>query len=346
MIGRLKARPIGLDLCARSLYGVQLAGSAGAWHVLGIARADRPTEAEAVTAQDLARLVSQLPERGVRGTQIVTALPTNKHFSSLMDIPALSSGAPIGEITRIELCREANKDPKDCETAWWPIPRSGRMNESDRAMVIGCQHADADSVIDPIEKAGLVTRALDLRAAALMRACRPLLGQETQITPILEVGHSSGLITIAVGQTLAFQRRVDFAGTQSMHRLLMTQLGVDSEIADHLLTEVGVRGADPVPPLARLAEIRDLFNAITDRIADEVRSSIGYTTHRYVRADVMPLLLCGDGAVIPGLDQALAHMLSCECKVIRPSHVLGAECHLTDPAMIAAIGLAMHGVAA
>jgi Tfp pilus assembly PilM family ATPase len=131
-----------------------------------------------------------------------------------------------------------------------------------------------------------------------------------------------------------------------MHRLLMTQLGIDAQIAAHLLHHVGISGPAPTPPIARLAEIRDLLASIADRIAEEVRSSISFTTHKYSRAEVRPLLICGDGAGIPGLSDALARLLACECTIVTPQLLLGNDCHHTDPSLIVAIGAAMHGVAA
>lgn len=346
MIGHSKLTPIGLDLCSRALHAVQLQREEGLWHLTGWISLDRPTDSEVAQQEDITQLASLAQEQGFRGHIAALCLPTNKHFSSLMDIPAISSGAPIGEITKVELCREVNKPVEQCETAWWPLPRAGRVNESDRAMVVGCQIADADEVLDPIEQAGLTVSILDLRAAALLRACRSLIPQGDQITPLLEIGHTCGLITIAVGHTLVYHRRVELASVHSMHRLLMTQLAVESDIADHLLFEVGLAGPDPEPPIARLPEVRDLMQSIIDRIAEEVRSSISFTTHKYSKSDVMPLLVCGDGGSIPGLCSVLSRMLATDCQVITPQAILGTDCHLTDPSMIAAIGVAMHGAAA
>lgn len=346
MIGRSTHTRIGLDLCSQSLHAVQLSREGDGWHVSNIICAARSTEDEIPSSADIDSLVSRIADAGMRGLSAAVCLPTNKHFSSLMDVPAVASGAPIGEITRAELCRETGKKPEECETVWWPLPRAGRAHESDRAMAVGCQISDADAFIQPVQAAGLVVNVLDLRAAALLRACRPLLRDDDSITPILEIGHSSALIAIAIGRTLIYQRRVDFAGLHCMHRLLMTQLGVDAEIATHLLTHVGVSGSSPQPPIARLAEIRDLLSTLCDRIAEEVRSSISFTTHKYSRSEVRPLLICGDGATIPGLNDTLARMLACECTIVTPQLLLGQDCHHTDPSLIVAIGVAMHGVAA
>lgn len=346
MIGQSTHTRIGLDLCSRSLHAVQLCREGDGWHISSFIRTARSNEEELPSAGDIEALVGHVAEAGMRGLNAAVCLPTNKHFSSLMDVPAVSSGAPIGEITRAELCREAGKKPEECETAWWPLPRAGRAHESDRAMAVGCQIADADAFIAPLQTAGLVIHVLDLRAAALLRACRPLLKEDDAITPILEINHASALIAIAIGRTLVYQRRVDFAGLQSIHRLIMTQLGVDGEIATHLLHHVGVSGPAPQPPIARLAEIRDLLTSISDRIAEEVRSSISFTTHKYSRSEVRPLLICGDGAHIPGLNDTLARLLACECTIVTPQLLLGQECHLTDPSLIVALGVAMHGVAA
>jgi Tfp pilus assembly PilM family ATPase len=346
MMGRPTPTLIGLDVCSRSIHAIQMIRENSAWHISGYARLDRPTEAEATTAAEVALLAERASEQGLSGSGVSMCLATTKHLSTLMDIPPISSGAPIGEITRVELCRETSKNPEHCETAWWPLPSSGRMNESDRAMVVGCQISDADEAIEPVERAGFVVQVLDLRAAALLRACRGVLGQSDCITPLLEIGHHSGLIALAVGQTLVYQRRVDFAGVHSIHRLLMTQLGVDAAIADHLLFEVGIAGADPIPPIARLPEVRDLLQSVVDRIAEEVRSSIGFTTHKYNKLEVMPLLICGEGGAIPGMTTTLARLLACECRVVTPQLLLGGDCNVTDPSLIAAIGLAMHGAAA
>ncbi|MBU6413475.1 MAG: pilus assembly protein PilM [Planctomycetes bacterium] len=346
MIGQPRHTRIGLDLCSQSLRAVQLDRDGDSWVIASAVRVPRSTDGEPATLPEIESLVTRITDAGMRGPHSAVCLPTNKHFSSLMDVPALSSGAPIDEITRAELCRETNRKPDECQTAWWPLPRAGRAHESDRAMAVGCSIADADAFIQPLQQAGLVINVLDLRAASLLRACRPLLSEDDRITPILEIGHASALIAIAIGRTLIFQRRVDFAGLQSIHRLLMTQLGVDAEIAAHLLAHVGVSKQDPMPPIARLNEIRDLLTSILDRVAEEVRSSIGFTTHRYSRSEVRSLLICGDGACIPGLTDTLARQLSCECQIITPQLILGPDCHHTDSALIVAIGAALHGVAA
>ncbi len=346
MIGHSRHTRIGLDVCSQSLHAVQLEREGDAWAIASAVRSARSTDGDSPTLPEVESLVARISDAGMRGLHSTVCLPTNKHFSALMDVPSVSSGAPIGEITRAELCRETNRKPEECQTAWWPLPRAGRAHESDRAMAVGCSIADADAFIQPLQQAGLVINILDLRAASLLRACRPLLADDDRITPLLEISLGSALIAIAIGRTLIFQRRVDFAGLQSMHRLLMTQLSIDAEIASHLLTRVGVSGPDPTPPIARLSEIRDLLTSITDRVAEEVRSSISFTTHKYSRSEVRPLLICGDGASIPGFRETLARLLSCECQIITPQLILGPDCHHSDPALIVAIGAALHGVAA
>src|SRR5881394_3993431 len=95
--------PIGLDLFGHQLKAAQLSHDGKSWRVEAAVSlsqsADQPLDASRVTW-----LRDVLTRQGFKGDQVVLAAPAGKLETEMLELPPRTSGAPMDQIARAELC--------------------------------------------------------------------------------------------------------------------------------------------------------------------------------------------------------------------------------------------------
>jgi Tfp pilus assembly PilM family ATPase len=141
-------------------------------------------------------------------------------------------------------------------------------------------------------------------------------------------------------------------GVAHLHAALARRLGLDGEVIDYLLGEVGLAddgnaggdedggGGSDAPDDARA-----LLAGYADGVARELQVSFSYATHQYPDAAVAKLLLVGGGAALPGLPARLSATLGVEAAAVAPTALAACEPSLLElcssPALTTALGLAL-----
>src|SRR5439155_3902434 len=105
-----------------------------------------------------------------------------------LELPPRSSNAPLERIARMEVARAHRFAPDSFEMGCWDLPAAARATKQTPVMAVACTHSDAAAIMDPFEAGGMNVVALDVKAAALARACSPLLAADaTAIIGIVDL---------------------------------------------------------------------------------------------------------------------------------------------------------------
>jgi Tfp pilus assembly PilM family ATPase len=348
MIHRRGPSLIGIDPGARSIAAVQLDGDGAIGAAMVIAR---PPEGDGALGEEEARaLEAVLYRRGFTGRDAALGMPDAALLTEVLELPPRSSGAPIEQLARNEVARTAKRDPASFEIACWEIPAPARAGEATHLMAAGCGHAEADRLLDALESAGFRVRALDARAWALARACRPFLGS-TGPAAVLDIGEYASLLALVHSGTLVYQRPMRDAGLGKLRAAIATELSVAPDVADYLLGGIGRettkgdrRGAEGAARDA--AAVADEH---IEALIGEVRTALEYAGHRYPEP-VQKIAVVGPGAGLGGLAERLSATLKVTARVTPPSAVANCPSALSapasDPVLTGALGLAQWGRAA
>lgn len=369
--------PIGLDVGSRTVKAVQLGRDrwgTGEWRVTAAAEVPRhdvtpqasganPGKSPAVppfalSAAEVRRLMGTLERQNFSGGDVVLAVPNERVVSSMLELPPRSSQAPIEQIARMEVARAHRFAPDSFEMGCWDLPAAARATKQTPVMAVACTHADAAAVMDPFEAEGLHVAALDVRAAALARACAPLLRDDAAgITGIVDLGWASATLSLMHQGVAIYGRTLGDSGIGKLYHTLATRLALDVDVIDYLLAESGLAGAPahgsaPAPGAGKVkpTDAAGLIAAHFEAAVQELQVSLSYAQHQYPNTPLSRLLVVGGGGCIRGVTEHLRSALGIETKAAAPADVaahtpaVAAQC--ASPALTAALGLAQFGVAA
>ncbi len=327
---------IGVDVSARWIGAVQLASTArvgSAFRIRAAACVARVGQG-APDASELARLADVLYRRGFRGSTVVVAAPEDRLITSSLELPPLSSGAPVLELAVAELARTHRRDVHSLECALWPVPVPEGQPEAGRYMAAALPRRDGETLLNAFEKAGLQVHAIDARGCALARACASRTPSGTGA--VVELGEVSAVLVLVQSGVVAYQRTMPEAGVEALRSDLASTLGLSSEVLEFCL------GASPDAELPEGAA--SLIEGYIETIAAEARAAFEYLARRAGGSGIDHLLLAGAGARIRGVPERLGAALGVQVETVSPAQVgtappeMGHICH--DPRLTAALGLA------
>lgn len=376
-LNRRTRSAIGIDVGARAIKAVQFGrerfGSV-AWRVVAAAEMPRdevagaavpgqvpagqpPQSAHFLTPAEVRRLVGTLDRKGFAGADIVLAMPNDKVFSSMLELPPRSSQAPIEQIARMEMAR-AHRFPLDgFEMGCWDLPAAARATKQTPVMAVACTHADAAAVLDPFEGEGLNVAGLDVKAAAHARACAPLTGGDSSgIVGIVDLGWSAATLSLMHEGVTVYGRTLGDSGIRKLYHTLATRLGLEIDVIDYLLADSGLAGTEAVacaidapasaPRKTKVAaDAAGLVAAHFEAAINELQVSIAYAQRQYPDTPLSRLLVVGGGGCIRGVTEHLRRALQMDIRSAAPADVASCAPDLSElcgsPSLMAALGLAL-----
>jgi type IV pilus assembly protein PilM len=340
---------IGVDVGRRTIKTVQLAQSAGEYRLCALSLLPRPEPENEVCRADAAAVRRVLARQGFSGRKIVIAAPEERLVRAALELPSKVAGAPIGQIVRMEISRLHNIAPDSFELACWEWRTPDGAKPMTRTLAIGCPHDAANSVLDIFEAEGFDVVALDVRSAAISRACGPLLLPAPQITVIADLGWRSTAVLFVCGRSLLYERLMDGISMDELTGKLAEMFGIAPEAAQQVANTVGVTADRPVEGIDRetLDAVSKHLRTHVDKLLDELRAPFSYVNHQFPGEGVKRLLLIGGGAAIPQLSSFMAGRLGIDVRTAAPSDLVTSPAELLakagNPAMTTAVGLARFG---
>src|SRR4051794_6594185 len=337
-----KRSPIGIDLGARSIKAVQLAGAGNRWRLHALADVPRKTLEQPITTAEMESFMTVLDRAGFVGRRAVLAAPSNGQLAGMLELPPRAPGMPFDQIARMEFARVHRCEPAGFELAYWDLPQAGRAGKGTNMMAVGYAHSAADQFLDTIEAGGVDAVALDSMTCALARSCSALHAPGVT-TGIMDIGHGAATLALAQSGTLVYERRMTESGTKNAAASLKKQLDLDPDEIEYLVHDGGFGEPGDRRGTEAFADARRVLASHFAPLAHELRLTFSYTEHQYPQAPVKLLLLVGGGAGIPGIAEHLKAALDIDVRAVRPTDVV--ECtptllERTTPAMMAALGLA------
>lgn len=362
--------PIGIDVGSRAVKAVQYERDRwgdGKWQVVAAAQIPRAEVSRSspfrsggassqsgptgngipLGAEDVRRLAGTLERQGFSGTDVVLAVPTEKLSTSVLDLPPRASQAPLEQIARMELARAHKCPPDSFEMGCWDLPAAARATKATPVMAVACSHADAAAIIDPFESEGMNVCALDVRPAALARACQPLLGSPGTLTAILDIGWTVAALGLMHQGIVIYGRTLGDGGTCKLYQTLGNRLNLEDDVIDYLLAESGLgdTGPDEAPAATRgPADASGLIAAHFEAAVQELKVSLSYAQHQYHETAVSRLLLVGGGARIRGVAGHLSRALGIQTIAAAPAALAacapGVAAVCGSPGLTLALGLA------
>jgi Tfp pilus assembly PilM family ATPase len=222
-------------------------------------------------------------------------------------------------------------------------------------MGAACPHADADALLDAFEAEGFSVERLEVQAAAVARACRPLLADVRDIAGILDVGWASARLVLLYRDVVVYERKLPRSGLQPLLEALAVERGLAVGAMERMLEEGALGDAcgagldagrpwgpltgmpapqaktgatypctDPKPDSPAAAGPGGAITRLAEGIVAEMRIPFSYLANQYPDAPVLRLLIVGGGGRLGWLKNHLAAALGADVRIVLPSDL--AEC--------------------
>jgi Tfp pilus assembly PilM family ATPase len=343
-LGSSPRTAIGVDIGRRTIRAAQLAASGG--RILALSLIPRPQIESEICHEDALALREVLWRQGFKGNRIVLPAPEKAVLPSALELPSKVSGAPIDQIVRLELSRQHNIAPDSFEMAYWDLKAANGAKPVTHTLAVACPHEAANALLDVFEDIGFHVAALDVRGAAAVRACQPLVLPVPQVTAILDVGWQSASLLFVCGRSLIYERSLDAPPLAELVAKLAEVFNLSQESASQILGTIGPSVREPTGQLDRasLEAIGKHLRIHFDKLLEGLRVPLSYAKHQFPGDGVKRMLLTGSGATVADLASYFEPRLAFEVRRADPAGLIGSPPELlakaSNPTMTVAIGLA------
>ncbi len=305
---RTQLSAIGLDIDAHEFRAVQLVQSGDvistlAWAVFP--RQDEFNTADGIpAAEELKWAASILGRRGFVGRRISIVPSTGSCSSHVMELPPADSGAPIGQLARMEIARERKCGPDEFELGHWKLPAKGRTQET---LAVACPRTVISSAIERFEEAGLVPVGIGLLELAVCRGGAAGFDEQVvdnEINASLHIGWTSTLAVLTLGDTVIYVRRIE-RGASSVWDMITGRYRLAGKSANAVMDETaGTEASEAMNKIRRA-----VWYGFALELANELDVAVAYVSHSYRMAPLGKVRLSGYGAcnsvIIEHIDQVI-----------------------------------------
>jgi type IV pilus assembly protein PilM len=337
---------IGVDIGRHTIKAAQLVACGGRSRIYGLLLLPRPQPEKEIGTEDALAIKKSLKRQGFGGNRIAIAAPEQMLLRTTVEVPSKVTGASAEQIIRMELSRLHNAAPDSFELAHWDLAAASSARPIRQTLAVGCPHDAANALLDIFEGAGFRVAALDVRSAAVARACRPLLLPPPQITAIVDLGWRSTSVLFVCGRSLVYERSVQGTPIGDLTAKFTEVFALEPGSAYQIIGTIGPGTEEPAGHYdpESLDVIRKHVRAHFDKLLDELKVPLSYANHQFSGEGVKRLLLIGGGAGVPQLAPYFEARLGIEVKRGAPSDLVDSppevSAKATNPALTCAVGLA------
>lgn len=337
------ALPIGIDISSRTITAAQVISQGrGAAPLLSCAMTlERVTQGAIPGAEDVARLADRLSIAGFAGSDVVVGVPDELALTAVLELPPMSSGAPIDALARSEIARVHRREPELLACSRWTIPSPERAKPGTHTMAVAMEFASGEKLVDAFAAAQLRVIRIDSRVCALGRcASAASLMHDVELhdglVGVIHLGYSRASLVMlhmaglasgagnphdvadaAAGPRVVYERAIEAGGLTRVLSAMQSRLGIDVEVASALL-----RGMDGENTSAGISELlrasRSMVSEYFDSFLGEVQRSLHYAAQRYPSMPVRHVWVCGPGAEARGLPERLEALVQARVLALTP----------------------------
>ncbi len=351
---------LGIDLGTASIKVVELANVGGQAKLVTYGFAELPVEEIKFNVHDKidqsAKTLEQICKQArVTSRKAVAALPTFSVFSSVLTLPIMSE-KEVGEALTYE-AKKIVPLPLDEMILDWKILKKqaaskpavaapkekipSRMEKNIRVLLTAAPKNLVKQYLDIFSKANIELLSLETEAFALGRS---LLGSETDIVLVADIGALTTDIVIIEDHIPVFNRSIDVGGV-TVTKAIAQSLNIDQNRAEQFKRDVGIVSEGSASTIG-------VPNAIKDSIAPVI-NEIKYSLSLYQsdsNRSIEKIIITGGSAFLPNVVEYLENIFQLKVVAGDPwsqvSYPLELKGVLEDiaPRFVTAIGLALREI--
>lgn len=252
-------------------------------------------------------IMTALGQSGIKAKNVVVGLPSNKTFTTVIDVPIMSD-AELKATMKYQVDQYIPMSIEDTKVDWAPLGNSLRAQNQQEILLSSVAKQYTEERLETIEALGLNVIAAEPDPIAMVRA---LSAPGQNATLLLDMGELSTDIAVVYGDTPRLVRTIP-TGIASLVKSTVSNLNVQSDQARQFILKFGLVSDRLEGQVLRALE------TTLDSFSAEVTKSIKFFETRYASVPISNAIVTGYAATIPQFDKYLSGKIGKQVQVANP----------------------------
>lgn len=302
-----------LDIGTNAIRVIELTGGGNSWNLEHYAYV--PVDSKIVasdSAESRRRLgeviMTAVGQSGVKVRDVALGLPSNKTFTTVVDIPK-SSDAELKATMKYQVDQYIPGSVDETKVDWALLGPSLHTPDNLEVLITSVASSYSEDRLEFIESLGFNVIAAEPDPIAMIRALVPVGNSSAKL--LLDMGEHSTDIVVVYGETPRLIRTIP-TGLSSLIKSTTQNLNVQEEQARQFILKFGL-ASDRLE-----GQVLHALEATLDSFAAELVKSIKFFQTRYPNVAIESSQLSGFAATIPLLDRYIANKTGIAAGIATP----------------------------
>ncbi|MCA9346319.1 type IV pilus assembly protein PilM [Candidatus Saccharibacteria bacterium] len=248
--------------------------------------------------QKLAQAIKQvISQSGISTPNVAVGLPSQKVFSTIVDVDRLSPGE-LEKTIRFQADSLIPTPIADSKIDWALLGNSPKESSKVELLLSSVANAFVEQRLDLLESIGLNVVAFEPDSLALTRA---LLSETyTSATLLLDMGDLATDLVITLNDAPRLIRTIP-VGMESIIKSAMQGLSIDDKQARQFVFKFGM-SKDKLE-----GQIYNAISSTVDLLMGEIEKSIKFFNTRYINEKIDRIVVTGGASTLPEFPLSLAN---------------------------------------
>jgi len=234
-------------------------------------------------------IMTAIGQSGIKDKDVVIGLPSNKTFTTVIDMPLMSE-AELRSTIRFQIDQFIPTGADETKVDWAPLGTSLRSPQQQEVLITSTSNTFAEERLELIESLGLNVIGSEPESIAMIRSLLPNGISDARL--IIDVGMVATDLAITYNDAPRLVRNIPI-GLKSLIKAAVQNLNVQEDQARQFILKFGLA------PDRLEGHVYRALEPVLENFAGELTKSIKFFQTRYQGAKVGGILLSGYSASVP-----------------------------------------------
>lgn len=303
-----------LDIGTNAVRVVQLKKTgANSWSLVHYGHSVLDEQTSAGSSSESQRRLSEIimttiGQSGIKDKDVVIGLPSNKTFTTVVDLPNMSE-VELRSTIKYQIDQYIPMSADETKADWALLGQSLHDPKQIEVLLASTSNAYSEERLEFIESLGLNVVASEPDSLAIVRSLLP--SGITDARLIIDVGEQATDLAVTYGGNPRLVRNIQ-TGMKTFVRAAVQNLNVQENQARQFILKFGLA------PDRLEGQVYRAIEGTLDSFAMELVKSIKFFQTRYPSAPVGGIILSGYAAIVPQIAEYITAKTGIGCSVGNP----------------------------
>lgn len=303
----------GLDIGTNAVRVVQLSRTGAGWSLVHYGYTPVDSKITSGDSPEARRrlgeaIMTAVGQAGIRTSNVAIGLPSNKTFSTVIDVPKVSE-QELRAMMKYQVDQYIPMSSDEAEVDWVLLGESLHAQNQYEVLLTSTSKTYAEERLELVEGLGFNVIAEEPDAIAMVRSLSVTGSQDARL--IIDMGENSTDLAVVYNGAPRLIRMIP-TGLSSLVRAAVQNLNVQEDQARQFILKFGLA------PDRLDGQVLRAIDSTLDNFSSELIKSIKFFQTRYPNTAVSSILLSGFGSVIPQLDSYVMNKAGIQSIVADP----------------------------